>query len=430
MTLQELKDKRNKLVADIRGILDTAKADSNRSLNADEQTKIEAMEADELAYDKQIGIIERQEAREAGISASAGRRSTNNALENSSQQSQTADALRGFSAWATCHPQTRTQEMAERARAAGFNPDSREIVLDLRERANNSTATGAAGGYLVADAVKQGLTIAGAAYGGLYSAARVVPTAKGNPLPFDLFNDLSNEAVGVAQAGPSGYLPADGFDQIVLGAFKLSSNAIPVSSELLVDADYNVAPIIGEAIGRRLAVKRAKWFVNGAGTTEPYGIVTGATFTRPANGTNQSTTISTDQVLDLIHSVDPFYRTGASFLCSDSQVLKFRKLKNEANDYVWQESARAGEPSTLFGYSIIVDQAMPAPAANAKSLIFGNLKNFVVREVAEVRIIRSDELLMLNDQSLFIGYARYDSRLINPGVTNMVRGHQYAQAES
>lgn len=428
MNLQELKNKQGKLTADIRAIVDKARSE-NRSFNDDERSQIEAMEADQLSVDRDVAILERQEAREAGLRESAGRRSSQNTLDGT-RQAQADDALRGFAAWASCHPTTRTEQNAALARSFGFNPDSRELVLDLRERANNNTLGGANGGYLVADAVKQGLTVARKAYGGIYNYARVVKTAKGNDLPFDLFNDLSNEGVAVAQEGPSGYLGASGFDQIVLKAFKLSSNAIPVSTELLQDADYNVAGILGEAIGRRLAVKGANWFINGAGTTEPYGLATGTTWFRPANGTSMSTTISTDQVLDLIHAVDPTYRTGGAFVCNDLQVLAFRKLKNEANDYVWQESARVGEPSTLFGYPVIVDQAMATPTANAKALIFGDPKNFIIREVAEVRIIRSDELLVLNDQSLFIGYARYDSRVINPGVTNIMRGHQYAQAES
>lgn len=429
MTLQELKNKQGKLTADIRAIVDKAR-NEQRSFNDDERSQIEAMEADQIQVDRDVAIFERQEAREAALSQSAGRRSAQNSLEGNRQQSQSADALRGFSAWASCHPTTRTQQNAEIARAAGFNPDSREITLDLRERANNSTLTGAAGGYLVADAVKAGLTVAQKAYGGIFSHARVITTAKGNDLPFDLFNDLSNEGVAVAQGGASGYLPADGFDQMVLKAWKLSSNAIPVSSELMSDADYNVAGILGEAIGRRLAVKGANWFINGAGTTEPYGLSTGTTWSRPANGTSMSTTISTDQVLDLIYAVDPVYRQGAAFVCNDLQVLKFRKLKDDSNNYLWQESSRVGEPSTLFGYPVIVDQAVATPAANGKCLMFGDPKNFVIRQVAEIRIIRSDELLVLNDQSLFIGYARYDSRLINPGVTNIFRGHQYAQAES
>jgi HK97 family phage major capsid protein len=424
--LQDLITKRNKLVADIRATLDAA---GDSPLTADQKRQVSEMEADCTKYDEKIGILERQDAREASLRQSTGRVSSDNALSTEDNGQASADAFRSFAAWAQCGPRTRTAAFERDAKRGGFNPENREYIVDLQARANAATTSGAVGGYLVADAIKAGLTKAQAQFGSVYGAARVIKTAQGNPIPFDLFNDLANEGSGVAQGGPSGYLDVS-FDQVTLGSFKISSNAVAVSSELLRDSYFDVPGILSEALGRRIAVKANKWFTTGAGTTEPYGIVTGATWLRPANAASMSTTISTDQVLDLVHSIDPAYRVGAKFMCPDLQVLSLRKLKNEANDYVWQESTRVGEPSTLFGYPIVVNQAMAAPAANAKSLLFGALDNFVVREVGQVRIVRSDELLVLNDQTLFIAYASYDSRLINPGVTNLVRGHQYAQAES
>jgi HK97 family phage major capsid protein len=56
--------------------------------------------------------------------------------------------------------------------------------------------------------------------------------------------------------------------------------------------------------------------------------------------------------------------------------------------------------------------------ANAASLLFGNFKHFVIRDVRDVTLVRLNELGALLGQVYFLAFSRHDSKLLN---TNAVK---------
>lgn len=72
MSLQALREKRAKLVADMRGLLDAAAADNDRDLNEEEVRKYDAAKAEVEALNRQITRLEEQETIEAGLNQSTG----------------------------------------------------------------------------------------------------------------------------------------------------------------------------------------------------------------------------------------------------------------------------------------------------------------------------------------------------------------------
>ena len=55
---------------------------------------------------------------------------------------------------------------------------------------------------------------------------------------------------------------------------------------------------------------------------------------------------ASDQLIDLLHSVDPAYRQGnATFMMNDSTLAAVRKLKDGDGNYLWQMgNYQAGVP--------------------------------------------------------------------------------------
>ena len=49
-----------------------------------------------------------------------------------------------------------------------------------------------------------------------------------------------------------------------------------------------------------------------------------------------------------------------------------RKYKDTTNGYLWQPSVVAGQPATFLGYGITEAEDMPAKAANALPIAFGD----------------------------------------------------------
>src|SRR5690606_39002505 len=109
-------------------------------------------------------------------------------------------------------------------------------------------------------------------------------------------------------------------------AFKYSSKPVLVSAELLQDSAFDLNQILADMLGERLGRILNEHFTTGTGTGQPNGIVTAAA-TGVTGGVSATPAITGDNLIDLVHSVDPAYRTGARFMMADSTIALVRKLK-------------------------------------------------------------------------------------------------------
>ena len=71
------------------------------------------------------------------------------------------------------------------------------------------------------------------------------------------------------------------------------------------------------------------------------------------------------------------------------------------------------------GRPIYINQDMPVMAANAKSILFGQLSKYVVRDVMDLTLFRmTDSAFTLNGQVGFVGFMRSGGNLIDAGGAN------------
>lgn len=128
-----------------------------------------------------------------------------------------------------------------------------------------------------------------------------------------------------------------------------------------------------------------------------------------------------DSLIDLEHSVDRSYRAGSSWVMNDLTVAKARKIKDADGRPIWQASLAAGAPSTINGYPVITDAAMPTFAANAKVAAFGNIRAaYVIRDVLAIAVRRLNERYAEFDQTGFIGFSRADAQVQNAGAVRVL----------
>lgn len=123
-----------------------------------------------------------------------------------------------------------------------------------------------------------------------------------------------------------------------------------------------------------------------------------------------------DCFIDLIHSLKPGYRNGASFLMNDLTAARVRKFKDGQGNYLWQPTTVAGQPSQFMGYNVETDDNMPAAAANAFAVAFANWKQFyLVIERTGVTVLRNP--YKVNGVVLF-----YTRKRVGGGVQNFEAG--------
>lgn len=72
-------------------------------------------------------------------------------------------------------------------------------------------------------------------------------------------------------------------------------------------------------------------------------------------------------------------------MMSDTALKAVRELKaSGTGEYLFQSDASTGFAGRLFGYDVVVNNEMAAPAAGVKSVLFGNLtEGYVIRDVRQ-----------------------------------------------
>jgi len=290
------------------------------------------------------------------------------------------------------------------------------------QRRDQSTVVDTAGGYLVPDIFINNLERAMLAFGGMRQVADVIRTTGGNDLPWPTTDDTSNTGELVAENASAAEQDVT-VGTMILQAYKYSSKVVPVSTELLQDSAFDFAAVLGSLLGERLGRITNTHFTTGTGAARPRGITIAST---AGKTTASGTAITSDEILDLIDSVDPDYRNmpGTGFMMHNTVRTYIRKLKDGGGRYLFHpdgNQADAGEPMRLFGFPVTINQAMSSTITSGDITIeFGHLPHYKIRDVASVRFMSSEHRYFEQDQTAFVAFSRHDGDILNAG-TNPIK---------
>lgn len=302
-------------------------------------------------------------------------------------------------------------------------PEDRQMLASRQTpeiRNAMSTTTGSEGGYTVATEYFRQLTEAMKAFGGIRSVASVIQTGTGAQMNFPTADATSEEGeiVGQNAAVTAGETT---FGNLSMDVYKYSSKKIAVPFELIQDSMFDIEGYINALLALRIGRITAKHFTVGTGTSQPKGIVTGSTAGK-TGATGQTLTVTYDDLVDLEHSVDPVYRgaPGVGYMLHDSSLKVVRKIKDTQGRPIfvpgYEQGNPGGAPDRLLGRPIVISQEMPVMAANAKSILFGDFKRYLIREVMDLTLFRmADSAFILNGQIGFVAFNRQGGNLIDVG---------------
>ena len=93
-----------------------------------------------------------------------------------------------------------------------------------------------------------------------------------------------------------------------------------------------------------------------------------------------ATAITADELIDLFYSLKAPYRRNAVWVLNDSTIKAIRKLKDNQGQYLWQPSPTAGAPDLLLGKPVRTSAYMPAIAADAKTVAFGDFSYYWIAD--------------------------------------------------
>jgi len=281
-----------------------------------------------------------------------------------------------------------------------------------------ATSPDGAGGYTVQSDVSERIIESLKAFGGMREVASQISTSKGNTLSFPT-SDYTTEEGEIVAENESATAEDPEFGNVSIGAFKYSSKVVTVSWELLQDSQVDVVGFIQRVIESRLGRIQNKHFTRGAGTTEPYGVITKATDSGVA--VNTTTGITYQDILDLQHSVDPAYRQQSRFMFSDKTLKEIRSLLDDQNRPLfvpsYDRSIQDGAPGTLAGSAISINQDVLDLDGTNRFMAFGDFSKYLIRDVMMMTLFRFDDSTYVKKGQVgFLAWLRADGQLLDTGA--------------
>lgn len=198
--------------------------------------------------------------------------------------------------------------------------------------------------------------------------------------------------VGETAARPQTTTPL--LSPIPFAAGEIYANAA-ATQRLLDDAAMNVDNWLVTSLDREFTRQENIAFLSGDGVNKPYGLLTYAPGqvnqgTHPGGAlTVAEAPISYDGLVDFLYGLDAPYRQNSTWLMSSLTAAAIAKLK-DANDLpIWREGLIVGQPATLLGRPVEIDEGMPPPVAGNISIAFGDFQaGYLINDRLGTRILR------------------------------------------
>ena len=238
----------------------------------------------------------------------------------------------------------------------------------------------------------------------------VITTAGGENLQIPRVNTYSAATIA-AEAGAIGESDPAFSAFITMGAWKYSF-LTQVSREMIEDSGVDILGFLADQVGQGIGFNVNSALTVGTGTTQPNGIVTASTL-GVTGGTGTTGAFTADNLIDLAYSVDGAARMlpGAGYMMNGKSIGAVRKLKDTAGNYVFSPSLAVGVPDTLLGFPLNENPAMSDAGTAVKSVIFGHLPSYYVRQVGGIRVDSSTDFAFSTDLVTLRCILRVDGQL-------------------
>ena len=377
MNINELRTAQQTVVAEARERLDLINANTDEARTAELEASHDAAMAE---FDRLGALIARSERTSAAEQRAEEARAAQRPISGDGE-ARAQDVV--------AKPEYREAFVA--LARAGF--DVQELSTELRAALKAGVAefraqstSGTAGGYTVPTELQATIDKTMKMWGPMYDEAicTVLNTSSGNAIDFPKTDDTARV---VAQHTEATAMTDDAgedavFAKMTLNAFAYDTEWLQISMELLQDSVVDIEQFIGELLGERLARRVNVELTTGDGTGDPNGVVVASAAGKTAAS---ATAFTADEVIDLLHSVDPAYRASpkARFMLHDTVLAAVRKLKDGNGSYLWSMGdIRTGAPGTLLGQPYSVNQAMASAfTTGQKLMLYGDFSKYYVRKV-------------------------------------------------
>lgn len=404
--IDELTQRRSTLLDEMKRMLDTAEA-ARRDLSTSEDAEYRAHEQRVKDIEARLTDLSEQAKRTSAAKDTFAR--LGGGVRRTQAEAELADDFRSMILEKNPRPIDIRWEHARSAYQPGLE------ARDLLTSAPANMSPVSFYGQLVEHMVENSAV--------LRAGATLLTTSSGETLRVPRTTALSTAAI-VAEAGT---IPDSDptLSSVALGAFKYGFK-VQVSTEMVQDSGVDLPSYLAREAGQAIGLGLGNHLINGTGSGQPRGVLldatagaTGPTGTATSFGAQGTAGQGTDLLYDLFGSLaEPYVmQPSTGWLSRNATLTAIRKLKTgTAGEIVGGEFVGPGSNGSsgeMIGKPAFVDPFVPAMAANAKSVLFGDWSRYFVRMVNGIRFERSDEFAFDQDLVTFRALLRADAALID-----------------
>lgn len=201
--------------------------------------------------------------------------------------------------------------------------------------------------------------------------------------------------VGETAARPQTSNPT--FDPITFAAGEIYANPA-ATQRILDDAAIDIGAWLVDALRVEFNRQENIAFLSGPGvaSNQPAGLLTYVTGgandgTHPGgNLTVVEEAIAVDALIDFMYGLGAPYRQNATWVMSSLTAAALTRLKDADGNLIWRESLIVGQPATLLGRPVEIDEGMPGPTAGNIAIAFGDFRaGYLVNDrYSSLRLLR------------------------------------------
>lgn len=183
---------------------------------------------------------------------------------------------------------------------------------------------------------------------------------------------------------------------------------VKVSQQLLDNSQVDLIAYLVRRIGDALAAKIEKEFLIGT-SGKVAGLAGGVTRTVTAAS---ATAVTADELIDVQDAVPDIYQANGIWIMHPKMRTAIRKLKDGENRYLLNLDLNTKWGYSLLGKPVYASDAMPEPAAGAKTIFYGDMSGLAC-------IIRGLRVRVLNERFADVdavgifGFAEIDAKVEN-----------------
>ena len=263
-----------------------------------------------------------------------------------------------------------------------------------------STSGGADGGYGMPKVIDQMIEDIVVNISPIRSIAKVIQIGTND---YHKLVDLKGTASGwVAETAARPATATPQFTDIPIKAFELYAN--PQATQVMLDdVFFNGESWLAGEIAQEFARAEGAGFINGTGTGQPLGFLTG-TPVATADGVRAfgvlqylptgvagafATTMPADVLLSLTMAVKAPFRKNAVWVMSKATLAQITLMKDSSGRFIFAPMQSPLVPQMLWGYPVTEAEDMPAVAASSFSIAFGDFtRGYEIVDRFGTRILR------------------------------------------